>query len=404
MNRSSLSKKLIYLVIAVALIYPLYQLGRPAGRSSDQSRTSTGGTLSQMRQKYGFAESELGEINPASNTMKLASLGMRSPAATILWGKADEYKNLHQWDRLKATLETIALLQPHYERVWEFQAHNMAYNVSSEFDDFRQRYRWVREGTDYLTRGFERNQQGTRLIWYTGWFYGQKLGMSDEKREFRQLFRNDTDFHDELRNLGINIDREEALGPDGKPDNWLVGRLWLERGYELVDSGTEITRQTPLNFFETGPKWLVKHADAVNREPPKDADDAEAWKEWETVVGLVWQRGANGWEKLGDRSIPTTSPFPIRLGGLDELADQIKEKEDEFGAVVGDAWEDEKQRLLSTLNDDQRVAWETPAEERTLKQEQAVEMLQQYMQPNVQGVAKRAKKNRVRAIELANEI
>ena len=69
-------------------------------------------------------------------------------AATLLWEKAHEYRVMHEWDRLKASLNNIALLQPHYERVWEHQAWNLAYNVSAEFDDYRQRYEMVREGTE----------------------------------------------------------------------------------------------------------------------------------------------------------------------------------------------------------------------------------------------------------------
>ena len=64
--------------------------------------------------------------------------------------------------------------------------------------------------------------------------------------------------HEELLKENIAVDSPEARGPLGKPDNWLVGRLWLNRGYDLVDSGIKIRRQTPLNFFETGPKWRIK--------------------------------------------------------------------------------------------------------------------------------------------------
>lgn len=141
MNRSSgFRNQLIYLTVMIAMLIPLYLLGQPAGGSSGDG----GGQLTQMRTRYNIAESELGDINPASETMKLASLGLRGVAATLLWSKANEYKVNHEWDRLKATLNNIALLQPHYEKVWEFQAHNLSYNVSAEFDDYRQRYSMVR--------------------------------------------------------------------------------------------------------------------------------------------------------------------------------------------------------------------------------------------------------------------
>ena len=215
----------------------------------------------------------------------------------------------------KATLNNIALLQPHFDRVWEQQAHNLAYNVSVEFDDYRQRYEMVREGTEYLTRGVRQNKHAPRLVWYTGWFYGAKLGMSDEKKQFRRLFSDDEVLHQSLLDQNIAVDSPEARGPLGKPDNWLVGRLWLYHGYDLVDSGIQIRRQTPLNFFETGPKWRIKHAEAIESEGILD-DSAQN----------AWQLASDDWARFGNRSIPTTSPFTIKLDQLDELGRQIAER------------------------------------------------------------------------------
>ncbi|MGB7324899.1 MAG: IRE (iron responsive element), partial [Rubripirellula sp.] len=297
MNRTTtLRRKLIYLVILVAMLIPLYLLGQPAGGKGD-----LGGELSEMRIKYNIAESDLGEISPASETMKLASLGLRGVAATLLWNKAHEYRVKHEWDRLKATLNNIALLQPHFDKVWEHQAHNLAYNVSTEFDDYRQRYEMVREGTEFLTRGVRQNRNAPRLIWYTGWFYGSKMGMSDEKAQFRRLFSDDEVLHEQLLTENIAVDSPEARGPLGKPDNWLVGRLWLNRGYEMVDAGVKIRRQTPINFYETGPKWRIQHAEAIEKEGILDERAQNAW-----------EMAAEDWSSFGNRSIPTTSPFTIK--------------------------------------------------------------------------------------------
>ena len=58
-----------------------------------------------MRQEFDISEADLGEISPASETMKLASLGLRGVAATLLWEKAHKYRVMHEWDRLKASLK-----------------------------------------------------------------------------------------------------------------------------------------------------------------------------------------------------------------------------------------------------------------------------------------------------------
>lgn len=391
MNRSSgFRNQLIYLTVMIAMLIPLYLLGQPAGGSSGDG----GGQLTQMRTRYNIAESELGDINPASETMKLASLGLRGVAATLLWSKANEYKVNHEWDRLKATLNNIALLQPHYEKVWEFQAHNLSYNVSAEFDDYRQRYSMVREGIEYLTRGVEQNRKASRLVWYTGWFYGQKIGMSDEKRQFRKLFSDDKPQHEELRESNIAVDSPDARGPDGKPDNWLVGRQWLLYGYNLVDSGVKIRNQTPINFYQTGPKWRIKHAEAIESEGVLD-DRAKS----------AWQQGADDWQSFGQRSVPTTSPFTIKLGSILELDQQRQALTKQLMDLAGETYRAEEKLLRDGLNDQEREALAVPPEERNQEQGMLAMQLEVRLKPMWSRVARKAPENvRLRAIQLAAEL
>ena len=391
MTRSSgFRNKLIYLAVLIAMLIPLYLLGQPAGGGTGDA----GGQLTQMRTKYNIAESELGDINPASETMKLASLGLRGVAASLLWNKAQDYKVHHEWDRLKATLNNIALLQPHYEKVWEFQAHNLSYNVSSEFDDYRQRYSMVREGIEYLTRGVEQNRKAPRLVWYTGWFYGQKIGMSDEKRQFRRLFSDDDPQHQALREQNIPIDSPDARGPDGKPDNWLVGRQWLYYGYDLVDGGVKIRNQTPLNFYETGPKWRIKHAEAIEAEGVLD-DRAKS----------AWQLAGDGWKTFGQRSIPTTAAFSVSLEGLNDLKQRRDEALSAFMEIAGETFRQQEQEIRDALSDDEKAALDTADEDRTEEQMKLVANLYNRLTPKLANVARKAPGSvRLRAIELTAEI
>ncbi len=391
MTRSSgFRNKLIYLAVLIAMLIPLYLLGQPAGGGTGDA----GGQLTQMRTKYNIAESELGDINPASETMKLASLGLRGVAATLLWNKAQDYKVNHEWDRLKATLNNIALLQPHYEKVWEFQAHNLSYNVSSEFDDYRQRYSMVREGIEYLTRGVEQNRKAPRLVWYTGWFYGQKIGMSDEKRQFRRLFSDDDPQHQALREQNIPIDSPDARGPDGKPDNWLVGRQWLDYGYDLVDGGVKIRNQTPLNFFETGPKWRIKHAEAIESEGVLD-DRAKS----------AWQLAGDGWKTFGQRSIQTTAAFSISIEALDDLKQRRDDAMSSFMEIAGETFRQQETEIRDGLSGAEKVALDTTELERTEEQMNLVANLYDRLTPKLANVARKAPGSvRLRAIELSAEV
>jgi len=391
MNRTtSFRRKLIYLTVMVAMLIPLYLLGQPAGGDGD-----LGGRLSVMRNEYNIAESDLGEISPASETMKLASLGLRGVAATLLWNKAHEYRVMHEWDRLKATLNNIALLQPHFDKVWEHQAHNLAYNVSTEFDDYRQRYEMVREGTEFLTRGLRQNTNATRLVWYTGWFYGAKMGMSDEKEQFRRLFSEDELLHESLKNENIAVDSPEARGPLGKPDNWLVGRLWLNHGYDIVDSGVKIRRQTPLNFYETGPKWRLKHAESIESEGVLDQRAQNAWL-----------MASDDWASFGQRSIPTTSAFTIKLGELDILKAQRSEKIEQFRMLNQEVYDAARDELIEALPDEFKAFYDLPSDQLTFEQRQILPSILDGLIPNLKPIAKSAQDDatRLASVNLIDEI
>lgn len=391
MNRTtSFRRKLIYLAVMVAMLIPLYLLGQPAGGDGD-----LGGRLSMMRNEYNIAESDLGEISPASETMKLASLGLRGVAATLLWNKAHEYRVMHEWDRLKATLNNIALLQPHFDKVWEHQAHNLAYNVSTEFDDYRQRYEMVREGTEFLTRGLRQNTNATRLVWYTGWFYGAKMGMSDEKIQFRRLFADDEVLHESLLNENISVDSPEARGPLGKPDNWLVGRLWLNQGYEIVESGVKIRRQTPLNFYETGPKWRLKHAESIESEGILDQRAQNAWR-----------LASEDWAGFGQRSIPTTSTFTIKLAELDVLKAQREQKIEQFRQLNVEAFDAARQQLVDALPDEFKAFYQLPSEELTYEQRALLPSILDGLVPNLTAIARASEDDNIRlaSVNLIDEI
>ncbi len=314
----SFFRKVIYGVAIVALLFPLFLLGQPATRSATGGG-SEGGKLAQLRSSYGLSQADLGEIDPASETMKMATLGLRGVATNLLWTKAIRYKRTENWDRLSATLNQITRLEPNFITVWEYQAHNLSYNISSEFDNYRDRYHWVKKGIEFLMQGTRYNLHSPRLYWNLGWFTSHKIGRADEYVQFRRLFRKDRDFHEEMV-PDINI--ELANGPDGYPDNWLVGYLWYLKSQDVVDQGVPVTwlridpsqrgindkRRSSVIFYSDAPMALINHADAVTDEITPGEKTRNAWG-----------RAGKAWTDYGNKDIPTTLGQPVRLSRLNEI-------------------------------------------------------------------------------------
>lgn len=372
-------RKIIYGALIVVLLVPLFLLGQPASFDAE-NRVRGGGSLAQLRHEYGLSQANLGDIDPASESMKLATLGLRGVAANLLWTKANEYKKKEDWDNLSATLNQITKLQPNFLTVWEFQGHNLSYNVSAEFDDYRHRYHWVKKGIDFLIQGTLYNRNEPRLYHTVGWFFGQKIGRADEHRQFRELFRHDKDYHATLLPY-VNIESPEACSRhDQLPDNWLVGRLWYIRAQTLVDAGRRVLRslspfatdlgigskylrgadalrgKSPLVFHSDRPKSYMNHAEAIEQEG-----------HFGEVARAAWADGHREWMEFGDREIPSSWGVNIRLNDYARVAEEVDRWQAKLMELAPSAKEDIERERRAALTDEERQLLETPMEQRIMR-------------------------------------
>jgi len=374
-KNASFIRKIAYGCAIVLLLFPIFLLGQPATSSSgggdaQGSRGSGGGVLAQMRSRYGLSQAELGTIDPASETMKMATLGLRGVATNILWTKANSYKRRESWDKLSATLNQIAKLQPNYITVWEFQAHNLSYNVSAEFDNYRHRYHWVKKGIDFLMEGTQYNQRSPRLFWNLGWFVGHKIGIADEREQFREMFRHDEDFHNAMRD---HINVNNARGPDGYPDNWLIGYLWYLQSQAVVEKGVPVTwmrvdldkkgytdkRRSSVIFYSDPGMALISHA----RDATEDFMPGEKTRN-------AWRRAGEEWEDFGAMDITTSWGHTIRLNALDQYRERAESMRAELEELVPGGREKLLAQRRDSLTPEEREAYDSDVPWTEMEQEQ----------------------------------
>jgi len=341
-------RKVIYLVAMAALLVPINMISSPA------TNTRPGGTLSQLRAEHRLSQANLGDIDPAGASMSLATLGMRGVAANLLWERAIHYKKTENWDSFKATLNQITKLQPNFIAVWKFQAWNISYNISVEFDDYRHRYHWVKKGVDFLIEGTRFNRNEPRLLADLGWFFAHKFGRSDEYVQFRRLFREDEDFHAvHFDNPTAPVERRDVDGPDGRPDNWLLSRHWYVVAQNVVDTKAAPLKGTsPLIFHSEPPKTLINFADAIEEEGYLDEKGQTAWK-----------KAYEAWIDYGNRSIPTSFGYEIRLNDLEPLRERLDEIGSEFNELAEGIHDQILAEKKNQLTDEEREVADIPAHE-----------------------------------------
>ena len=275
--------------------------------------------------------------------MRFATLGLKNIAVTLLWDRANYYKKVEDWTNLSATLEQMTKLQPNFYSVWDFQAHNLSYNISVEFDDYRDRYAWVMKGIEFLRQGIAFNRYEPRLLGRMGWFIGQKIGKSDEKKQFRRLFKDDEEFHER--------DRPGRTVPER--DNWLVVREKYLAGQQLVDSGAAL-KTTPLIFHSEPMMTAINHARATEEDGVFGATARDAWK----LAGDEMRRFAM-------REIPTSWDVPIRLGSREAEEERAARLEADLEKLLPGRFAALVEQRREALTEEQKTALATPGPDRT---------------------------------------
>ena len=324
MNNRSFTRKIIYIAIIASLLIPLSIVARPASVVPE-----SGGLLANLREKFELSQGQMTEVDPASETMKLASLGLRGVAVNMLWMQAMEHRKRRNWDGVESTLNALVKIQPNFIKVWEYQAHNMSYNISMEFDDYEYRYRWVKKGINFLTKGLKPNFRDHRMTDNLGQFTGLKLGVADEKKQFRRIFRGDSDFHDAMEEQGI--DRSSYLLPEPYLyDNWLLSYQWYDKSRKKVVDKSYRQRSSDMMFYMKRPAQLRNSAAAIGKEFRTDE-----------AIQLLWGRAHDEWIDYGFIPLGNTLGQVVSLEDLTRIEENLQRKRRELDALAPEGLRDE---------------------------------------------------------------
>jgi hypothetical protein len=268
---TSLQRKLAYLVAMLVLFIPVIVLGRPS-EGGKSANADPGGVLAQLRRDNDLKESALGKVDPASATMNLVLLGMRGIAVNLLWQQAQDLQKTKSWAELRAVTESITQLQPHYLKVWDHSAWNLAYNVSADWDMVPDRYFWVKEGMKFYQQGVEQNFKYPEMQHKTGICFMHKIGRADEWRQYRRYFLKDP--NTELFGDGP----DPAVNPEAR-DNHLVAEKWFRESNRVMTEYGKEQHVMAHPIFRSYPgRAIIEYAQAKQKEGMFGEVTRQAWE------------------------------------------------------------------------------------------------------------------------------
>jgi len=173
----------------------------------------------------------------------------RGLVADVLWVRAAELQENGQYFELVQLATWISQLEPTIPEVWEFQAWNLAYNISVLFSEPEDRWRWVSHGLELLRNdGLRNNPVSPVLHWNIGWMFQHKIGMDFDQahlfykaelaRKAEAAFSHPDGLREVERVFRMRPESMGALEETFGPLDWRIpathSLYWADRGLGVV--------------------------------------------------------------------------------------------------------------------------------------------------------------------------
>jgi tetratricopeptide (TPR) repeat protein len=101
--------------------------------------------------------------------------GFRGLAVDILWIQSDNMINDRQFYQLMTYYKIISTLQPNFPSVWTYNAWNLAYNISFEWNQPEEKWLWVKKGLEFAKEGLKYNSDSEEINFFLGFMYLDKI-------------------------------------------------------------------------------------------------------------------------------------------------------------------------------------------------------------------------------------
>ena len=141
--------------------------------------------VGQMQSQLNVDRKELGltKMDPLENAPPVLAFttvalgGFRGLIANTLWIRLSDLQEEDKYFEMVQLSDWITKLQPHMVAVWQFQAWNMAYNISVKFKSHEDRWHWVKRGIELLRdEGLRYNPNETGIYRDLSWLFQHKVG------------------------------------------------------------------------------------------------------------------------------------------------------------------------------------------------------------------------------------
>jgi hypothetical protein len=156
--------------------------------------------VEEAAKRHDLRETDLGQVDLGGSTARFVLTSFRGPLICLLWWDSTERFARHEFQEVELRYRALTKLQPHFRSPWQYQAHNLAYNMSVEFDRVEDKYFWISQGIRWAALGeatnrrriYDESSPGNRRVLgdpdmrqYVGFMLQDKMSVSDEVNTHR---------------------------------------------------------------------------------------------------------------------------------------------------------------------------------------------------------------------------
>lgn len=214
---------------------------------------------------------ELTQLSDLGAATILLMGGFRGLAVDVLWLRSIALHEDRRYHEERALLDIISNLQPRYASVWVFQAWNISYNISVQYDSPEEQYKWVREGRDFLLKGEKILPESADVAFWLGIIYEHKYSANPVFGELLEKEEGKNNFEE----AAYWFDRSRRLIAEGHPLSVFHPRVADSQVFHCIES----RYQQALQQASVGPEGFSRQS----------LDAAEPWRQ----RALAEARGLN---------------------------------------------------------------------------------------------------------------
>jgi len=178
--------------------------------------------------QYDLTNAPVKGVGPGVVLATTALGAFRGIIVDIVWIRMEALKQDDKFFEIVQLADLACRLSPQFSKVWDFNAWNMAYNVSVEIPQLDERWSWVKKGIELLRdQGIPNNPTEPELYFSLAWTYMHKVG--DQLDDAHFFYKQE-----------LGLEMHEVLGGGGsKEDLQRLAKAPRTRRELLLDPGVK---------------------------------------------------------------------------------------------------------------------------------------------------------------------